>query len=108
VKQFLSISEAAAELGTSEQYIRNMVRGIRSNTPSRYSVSDVFGRSKVAVRFVALQDFANHGGSFKGAEPYNPVARERELGILAPVVNPHDVAVELMREAVKVFGRIDL
>lgn len=108
MKQFLSISEAAEELGTSEQHIRNLIRGIRSNTPERYSESDIFGRSKIAIRFVALQDFANHGGNIKSAPPYKPVERERELGIGAPAVNPHDVAVEFMREAVRIFGRMDL
>lgn len=108
MKQFVSISEAAKELGTSEQHIRNLVRGIRSNTPERYTESDVFGRSKVSVRFVALQDFANHGSNLKAAPAYKPKEREEELGIIAPVFNTHDFAVELVREAVKVLGRIDM
>lgn len=108
MKQFLSIAEAAEQLGTSGQHIRNLIRGIRANTPERYAESDIFGRSKVAVRFVALQDYANYGDNLKLAPPYRPTDRERELGILSPTVNPHDVAVELMREAVKVLGRIDL
>lgn len=108
MKQFLSIAEAAAELGTSEQHIRNMVRGIRSNTPDRYSPSDVFGRSKVAVRFVALQDFAAYGEDIGHAPPYRPIERERELGITAPAASAHDVAVELLRQIVKAAGRIEV
>jgi hypothetical protein len=108
MKQFLSIAEAAKQLDVSDQHIRNLITGIRSHTPERYTESDIFGRGKIAVRFVALQDYANYGDNLKIAPPYRPTDRERELGILSPTVNPHDVAVELMREAVKVFGRIDL
>ena len=106
--QFVSISEAAKELGSSEQHIRNLVRGIRANTPDRYSESDIFGRSKVSVRFVALQDFANYGSNLKAAPEYKPKEREEELGIIAPAFNTHDFAVELVREAVKVLGRMEV
>lgn len=43
MKQYLSVSEAATELGTSEAHIRNLVRGIRSATPERYHDSDIIG-----------------------------------------------------------------
>ena len=100
MKQFLSIREAADMLDTSEQHIRNLIRGIREHTPERYCMSDVVGKSKIAVRFVALQDFSNYGNDLEHAPRYNPIAREMELG-MSPVVDSHQIAVEVVREAVK-------
>ena len=99
MKQFLSIREAAEMLDTSEQHIRNLIRGIREH-PERYHMSDVVGKAKIAVRFVALQDFANYGNDLEHAPRYNPIAREMELG-MSPVVDSHQIAVEVIREAVK-------
>ena len=104
MRQYLSITEAAYELGTSENYIRALVRGIRAHTPQRYLAADVIGRSKISVRFVALQDYATYGQCLRSAPPYNPLDRERELGIIVSAVDPHEVAVELLREAVRALG----
>ena len=106
MKQYLSVSEAATELGTSEAHIRNLVRGIRSATPERYHDSDIIGRGKIAVRFVTLADFANYGDDLRTAPPYKPLELERELGIGQPAVNPHDLAIELFRVIVGNIGRI--
>ena len=81
MRQFLSIQEAAEELGMSTAHIRNLIRGIQRNTPERYYVSDVFNGGKVAVRFVALQDYARYQNQIHTAPPYRPIERERELGI---------------------------
>lgn len=86
MKQFLTIAEAAKELGVSQAYIRQLVAGIQRNTPDRYYVSDVFQGGKRAVRFVALMDYAAYGDKLNNAgpaaiPPYEPVAREIELGI---------------------------
>ena len=108
MKQFVSIAEAAALLDMSKPHIRSMVEGIRAHTPDRYSVSDVFGRSKASVRFVALQDYAAYGEDIGHAPPYRPIEREQELGITAPAASAHDVAVELMRQIVRVAGRIEV
>lgn len=108
MKQFVGIAEAADALGASKPYIRSLVNGIRANTPDRYNVSDVFGRSKVSVRFVALQDYAAYGEDIGHAPPYRPIERERELGITAPAASAHDVAVELLRQIVKAAGRIEV
>ena len=106
MKQYLSVSEAATELGTSEAHIRNLVRGIRSTTPERYHDSDIIGRGKIAVRFVTLVDFANHGDDLRTAPPYKPLELERELGIGQPAVNPHDLAVEVVRTVISMVGGI--
>lgn len=82
MKQFLTITEASEQLGVSKQYIRILITGIRKNTPDRYYVSDIFGGGKVAVRFVALQDYAKYRDNIELAPPYEPVTREAELGIL--------------------------
>ena len=108
MKQFLNINEAAYELGASESYVRGLIRGIRAHTPERYSAADICGRSKLAVRFVALQDFATYGECLKTAPPYRPLEREAELGIVSPAVDPHAVAVELLREAVRAIGSISI
>ena len=81
MKQFLTIAEASEQLGVSKQYIRMLITGIRKNTPDRYYVSDIFGGGKVAVRFVALQDYAKYRGNIEDAPPYEPIMREMELGI---------------------------
>ena len=81
MKQFLTITEASEQLGVSKQYIRMLITGIRKNTPNRYYVSDIFGGGKVAVRFVALQDYAKYRDNIDTAPPYEPVMREAELGI---------------------------
>ena len=81
MKQFLTITEASEQLGVSKQYIRMLITGIRKNTPNRYYESDIFGGGKVAVRFVALQDYAKYRDSIETAPPYEPVMREAELGI---------------------------
>jgi len=110
LKQFLSISEAAVELGTSEQYIRNLIHGIQSNTPKRYYLSDVFNGGKVAVRFVALQDYARYRARLDTAPPYDPIQREAELGIaegqgrMSLNVTAHDIAVELFRMFAQTAG----
>ena len=108
MKQFVSIAEAAVLLDMSKPYVRGLVEGIRANTPKRYNVSDIFGRSKVSVRFVALQDYAAYGEDIGHAPPYRPIERERELGITAPAASAHDVAVELLRQIVRVAGRIEV
>ena len=81
MKQFLTITEASEQLGVSKQYIRMLITGIRKNTPNRYFESDIFGGGKIAVRFVALQDYAKYRDSIETAPPYEPVMREAELGI---------------------------
>ena len=81
MKQFLTITEASEQLGVSKQYIRMLITGIRKNTPNRYYESDIFGGGKVAVRFVALQDYAKYRDNIEAAPPYEPVMREMELGI---------------------------
>lgn len=81
MRQFLSVAEAARELDVSQQYVRNLIHGIQANTPQRYFVSDVFRGGKVAVRFVALMDYAAYRGNLKNAPAYRPVEREKELGI---------------------------
>ena len=107
MKQYLSVSEAATELGTSEAHIRNLVRGIRSATPERYHDSDIIERGKIAVRFATLVDFANYGDDLHTAPPYKPLEMKRELGIGdAQFVNVHDLAVELFRVMVGNIGRI--
>ena len=106
MKQFLNVSEAAAELGTSKAHIRNLVKGIRSATPERYHDSDIIGRGKIAVRFVTLVDYANYGDNLKTAPAYKPLEMERELGIGQPAVNPHDLAVEVVRTVISMVGGI--
>jgi len=81
MKQFLTITEASEQLGVSKQYIRMLITGIRKNTPNRYYESDIFGGGKVAVRFVALQDYAKYRDNIETAPPYEPIMREMELGI---------------------------
>ena len=108
MKQFLNTAETMTEFGISEASARSLVRGVRDNIPERYHESDIVGHYKCSVRAVALMDFARYGNDLDTAPPYKPLELERELGIGQPAVNPHDVAVEIMREAVKVFGRIDL
>ena len=106
MKQYLNVSEAATELGTSEAHIRNLVRGVCSATPERYHDSDIIGRGKIAVRFVTLVDFANYGDNLKTAPAYKPLEMERELGIGQPAVNPHDLAVEVVRTVISMVGGI--
>ena len=97
MKQFLTISEASEQLGVSKQYIRMLITGIRKNTPDRYYVSDIFGGGKVAVRFVALQDYAKYRDNIEDAPPYMPIAREMELGItqVQPVITAEDIMKEI-------------
>ena len=97
MKQFLTITEASEQLGVSKQYIRMLITGIRKNTPNRYYESDIFGGGKVAVRFVALQDYAKYRDNIETAPPYTPIAREVELGItqVQPVVTAEDIMKEI-------------
>lgn len=98
MKQFLTISEASEQLGVSKQYIRMLITGIRKNTPDRYYVSDIFGGGKVAVRFVALQDYAKYRDNIETAPPYEPIMREMELGISELPPNAPSMQ-EIFREA---------
>ena len=109
MKQFLTITEASEQLGVSKQYIRMLITGIRKNTPDRYYVSDVFGGGKVAVRFVALQDYARYRDQIDTAPPYDPVRREAELGITEGQthlmnISAHDIALELFRMFAQTAG----
>ena len=109
MRQFLSISEAAEELGVSKQYIRSLIYGIQANTPKRYTFSDVFSGGKVAVRFVALQDYARYRDQIDTAPPYDPVRREAELGITEGQthlmnISAHDIALELFRMFAQTAG----
>lgn len=107
MKQFLTITEASEQLGVSKQYIRMLITGIRKNTPNRYYESDIFGGGKVAVRFVALQDYAKYRDNIEEAPPYEPVMREAELGIsgFAPNgVTAQDIMSELTVALMKHMG----
>ena len=97
MKQFLTISEASEQLGVSKQYIRTLITGIRKNTPNRYYASDIFGGGKVAVRFVALQDYAKYRDNIETAPPYEPIMREMELGISELPLNAPSMQ-EIFRE----------
>ena len=97
MKQFLTITEASEQLGVSKQYIRMLITGIRKNTPDRYYVSDIFGGGKVAVRFVALQDYAKYRDNIETAPPYEPIMREMELGISELPLNAPSMQ-EIFRE----------
>lgn len=107
MKQFLTIAEASEQLGVSEQYIRMLITGIRKNTPNRYYVSDIFSGGRIAVRFVALQDFAKYRDRIDTAPPYEPVMREAELGIsgFAPnTVTTQSIMSELTVALMKHMG----
>ena len=104
MKQFLTITEASEQLGVSKQYIRMLITGIRKNTPNRYFESDIFGGGKVAVRFVALQDYAKYRSSIETAPPYEPVMREAELGISGFAPNTV-TAQDILREIAVMFAR---
>ena len=109
MKQFLTITEASEQLGVSEQYIRMLITGIRKNTPNRYYVSDIFGGGRIAVRFVALQDYAKYRDCIETAPPYDPVRREAELGITEGQthlmnISAHDIALELFRMFAQTAG----
>ena len=104
MKQFLTITEASEQLGVSKQYIRMLITGIRKNTPNRYYESDIFGGGKVAVRFVALQDYAKYRSSIETAPPYEPVMREAELGISGFAPNTV-TAQDILREIAVMFAR---
>ena len=85
MKQFLSIKEAAEELGLCQKTIRTMVDEIREYIPERYSRTDIFEGRRIAVRFAALQDWAETKQKIEmGMQPdrYDPIRREKELGIV--------------------------
>lgn len=93
MKQFLTIAEAAKELGVSQAYVRQLISGIQRNTPDRYYISDVFQGGKRAVRLAALMDYAAYRDRLDGKvkcpvaiPPYEPIAREIELGITQQAV----------------------
>lgn len=92
MKQFLSVKEAAEQLGLSTDTIRDMIADMRGHIPERYSRTDFFeGRRSTAVRFAALQDWAENKDKIElGIDPgpYTPLAREIELGIIPAYAQP--------------------
>lgn len=108
MKQFLNVSETMTEFGISEASARSLVRGARDNIPERYHESDIVGHYKCSVRAVALMDFARYGNDLGNAPAYKPLELERELGIGQPAVNPHDLAVEVVRTVIGMVGRVEV
>lgn len=106
MKQFLNVSETMTEFGISEASARSLVRGVRDNIPERYHESDIVGHYKCSVRVVALMDFSRHGDNLETAPAYKPLEMERELGIDIPAVNPHDLAIEVVRTVISMVGGI--
>ena len=106
MKQFLNTAETMTEFGISEASARSLVRGVRDNIPERYHESDIVGHYKCSVRAVALMDFSRHGDNLETAPAYKPLEMERELGIGIPAVNPHDLAIEVVRTVISMVGGI--
>ena len=106
MKQFLNTAETMTEFGISEASARSLVRGVRDNVPERYHESDIVGHYKCSVRAVALMDFSRHGDNLETAPAYKPLEMERELGIGIPAVNPHDLAIEVVRTVISMVGGI--
>ena len=106
MKQFLNVSETMTEFGISEASARSLVRGVRDNIPERYHESDIVGHYKCSVRAGALMDFSRHGDNLETAPAYKPLEMERELGIGIPAVNPHDLAIEVVRTVISMVGGI--
>lgn len=106
MKQFLSICEASEELGLTPPTVRKMISEIRDHIPERYSRTDIFEGNRVAIRFVALQDWAEAKRKIDCGikpEPYDPIRRERELGILPDVqteVRHQKIDTDAIAEAV--------
>lgn len=85
MKQFLTMTEAAEEIGVCTATVKKMVEGIRNKIPERYSRTDLFEGKKTAVRFAALQDYAEiqtYEDLGITPPPYDPIRREMELGII--------------------------
>ena len=108
MKQFLSIKEAAEELGLCQKTIRSMVDEMREYIPDRYSRTDIFEGRRIAVRFAALQDWAETKQKIEmGMQPdrYDPIRREKELGIIvdpdravpAVKINADEIAEAVVR-----------
>ena len=106
MKQFLNVSETMTEFGISEASARSLVRGVRDNIPERYHESDIVGHYKCSVRAVALMDFSRYGDNLETAPAYKPLEMELELGIGIPAVNPHDLAIEVVRTVISMVGGI--
>ena len=106
MKQFLNTAETMTEFDISEASARSLVRGVRDNIPERYHESDIVGHYKCSVRAVALMDFSRHGDNLETAPAYKPLEMERELGIGIPAVNPHDLAIEVVRTVISMVGGI--
>ena len=106
MKQFLNTAETMTEFGISEASARSLVRGVRDNVPERYHESDIVGHYKCSVRAVALMDFSRHGDNLETAPAYKPLEMKRELGIGIPAVNPHDLAIEVVRTVISMIGGI--
>lgn len=106
MKQFLTINEASAELSLNRRTISRMISEMRDHIPERYSRTDFFEGGKMAVRFVALQDWAETKRKLECGikpEPYDPIRRERELGILPDVqmeVRHQKIDADAIAEAV--------
>lgn len=111
MKQFLTAKEAAAELGLSPGTIRKMIDEMRDHIPERYSRSDIFEGRIVAVRFAALQDWAETKQKLNsGIKPgsYDPIRREAELGIseASPTefkVDTQEIAKSVAAELLRMF-----
>ena len=114
MRQFLSVQEAAEELGVSDAYVRQLISGIQRHTPERYYLADVFQGGKRAVRFAALMDYAAYRDRLEGrsdipAPPYDPLTREAELGIISgplPKVEIEQIGKAVCTELMRMFGGI--
>lgn len=103
MKQFLSVKEAAEQLGLSTDTIRDMIADMRGHIPERYSRTDFFEGRRVAVRFAALQDWAEIQSYITlglTPPPYNPLAREMELGIIPAYARPTQPAQAVDADAI--------
>lgn len=109
MKQFLSVNEAAEQLGLTPATIRGMINGMRNYIPDRYSRTDFFEGRRVAVRFAALQDWAEIQSYITlglTPPPYNPLAREVALGIIPEYPQQKKTAIDADIIADKVLERL--
>lgn len=107
MKQFLTVREASEELGLSKDTVRKMVSEIRDHIPERYSRTDIFEGKCAAVRFAALQDWAETKQKLDAGiapEPYDPIQRERELGINTSL--PAEVRIDIQAIASAVAAEL--
>lgn len=114
--KYMSISDAAAFLGVSEETARKLIRGIKDEIGKRYNEFVLIGHGKtLRVSAAAFADYSKYENALQdpshrsALKPFDIAAVERAMGITPATVasvDPDALAAACARALLQMLGQI--